>query len=72
MSLQHEIRNRHGVTETISLTPIRAIRHMCLECLSFSPKEVKCCTNVLCPLFPYRIVKNPERTGVGGRIKKNP
>lgn len=31
-----------------------AIRLMCLQCVSWSPAEVKACTVPDCPLFPFR------------------
>ncbi len=52
-----------------TLSPIKAIRKNCLECCNESPKEVKECTLENCPLFRYRLGKNPNRKGIGG--KKN-
>jgi len=68
MALRHRIRNREGGTESVRLTPIKAIRLACLECCGWSPKEVTGCTSPLCPLFPYRAGSNPERAGIGGRL----
>jgi len=44
------------------LTPMRAIRKKCLDCAG-SPSEVKKCEVKACPLFPYRLGKNPNRKG---------
>ena len=47
------------------LTPIKAIRAKCLECSNYQPKEVRECLITDCPLFPYRMGKNPNRVGIG-------
>ncbi len=41
------------------LTPIKAIRANCLECCCGSAYEVKLCPIESCPLYPYRLGKNP-------------
>ena len=41
------------------LTPIKAIRAKCLDCSCESYKEVKECSIPECPLYPYRLGKNP-------------
>ena len=46
-------------------TPIKAIRAKCLECSGFQPKEVRECQIDTCPLFPFRMGKNPNRAGIG-------
>ena len=43
------------------LTPIKAIRRKCLECSSGSYREVRNCIDELCPLWPYRLGKDPAR-----------
>jgi len=43
------------------LTPIKAIRQYCLSCSNGSPKEVRFCVIPECPLYPYRLGKNPNR-----------
>lgn len=47
------------------LTPIKAIRAKCLECSNYQPKEVRECIIPDCPLYPFRMGKNPNRTGIG-------
>lgn len=59
MAIKHEIKTPDGGTETVSLTPIRAIRKHCLECVGWSYETVKACTAPTCPLFPYRLGKRP-------------
>lgn len=42
------------------LTPLKAIRANCLECCcGWSAYEVKLCPIKTCPLYPYRLGKNP-------------
>lgn len=48
------------------LTPVRAIRKKCLEC-SGRPKEIRLCQEQECPLFEFRLGRNPRRAGIGGR-----
>lgn len=43
------------------LTPIKAIRTKCLECSGRSYKEARLCVIPDCPLYPYRMGKNPNR-----------
>lgn len=42
------------------LTPIKAIRAKCLDCCCNHPSEVRICTAVKCPLYPYRMGKRPK------------
>lgn len=46
-------------------TPIKSIRAYCLECSNQQPSEVKNCHLTDCPLWPYRMGKNPARAGIG-------
>ena len=41
--------------------PVKAIREKCLECSNGQPSEVKCCPVEKCPLYPFRLGKNPFR-----------
>lgn len=50
--------------ETNRLTPIKAIRAWCLECVCGVASEVKLCPSEDCPLYPYRLGKNPNRSSV--------
>ncbi len=61
------IRSKSGGTKTVSLTPLKAIRYQCLECVCWAPSEVKKCTSRYCPLYLYRFGTNPERKGIGGK-----
>ena len=42
-------------------TPIKAIRAKCLDCCCDQREEVKLCPAKDCPLWPYRMGKNPNR-----------
>lgn len=48
-----------------NLTPIQAIRQNCLECSCGSSYEVNNCIITDCPLYKYRLGKNPNRKGIG-------
>jgi hypothetical protein len=50
-----------------NLSPIKAIRKHCLECSSGSKGEVKNCIITDCPLYPFRLGKNPNRKGIGNK-----
>ena len=41
--------------------PLKAIRQYCLDCSNWSSNEVKLCKIESCPLFPFRLGKNPYR-----------
>lgn len=41
--------------------PVKAIRAFCLECSCGSTAEVKDCRVQRCPLYPFRMGKNPYR-----------
>lgn len=51
------------------LTPLRAIREKCVDCMCGSFYEVKLCPSTDCPLYEFRFGKNPNRAGIGN---KNP
>jgi len=48
------------------LSPLKAIRAKCLDCVGDQPQEVRLCPCTDCPLYPYRMGHNPNRKGVGG------
>lgn len=49
------------------LTPIKAIRKNCLDCSGGSIKDARECVIKDCPLYDYRLGKNPRRRGIGQR-----
>lgn len=42
------------------MTPMKAIRLKCLDCCCGSANEVKLCTCTGCPLYDFRLGKNPN------------
>jgi hypothetical protein len=69
MAIGHEIRDAAKFdgksVRRVSLTPVRAIRYFCVECMGGSFQEVSGCTDLHCALFPYRLGKRPD-AGSGG------
>lgn len=43
------------------VSPLRALRLKCLDCCNDSAQEVRLCTAVDCPCWPFRMGKNPWR-----------
>ncbi len=41
-------------------TPIKSIRKKCLVCSEGQYKQVRYCTILICPLYPYRMGKRPD------------
>lgn len=58
-----------GKNKMRTKTPIKSIREHCIECSSGSKSEVFKCSLVDCPLYPYRLGKNPNRKGIGGKFQ---
>ena len=42
--------------------PVKAIREKCIECMGGQTYEVAKCTCERCPIYPFRLGKNPFRT----------
>ena len=55
MAIKHTIRNERGKHIEVTLTPIKAIRTFCMECMGYQQAEIPRCTAPLCPLFPFRM-----------------
>ena len=51
------------------LTLLRAVRKYCLTRCEDGPKAVRECADVECPIFQYRMMKQPSRTGIGVGIR---
>lgn len=51
------------------MSVLRAIRKKCLDCCCGQAVEVQRCHIEYCPLWPYRMGKNPNRAGKGGAGK---
>ena len=43
------------------VSPLRALRMKCLDCCNDSAQEVRLCTAVDCPSWPFRMGRNPWR-----------
>ena len=48
------------------LTPLKAIREKCKNCMCDNVKEIRECPITDCSLYQYRFGKNPNRKGIGG------
>ena len=48
--------------ENNMMTPMKAIKAKCLDCCCGDRSEVKDCTAKDCPLWAYRLGKNPNKT----------
>ena len=51
------------------LSPVKAIRAHCLDCMCGQATEVRLCPMTDCPLYPYRMGHNPSRKGKGGNVE---
>lgn len=60
-------------------SPIKAIKEFCLQCCGYQSNEVKNCTAPNCPLYDFRLGKNPyakrnyspeQRAAMSERMKK--
>jgi len=68
MAIKQKIRvDRKGKTKEVSLTPIKAIRFFCVECMGYQVLEISKCTAPLCPLFSFRM--GDAHTGRKGTSK---
>lgn len=44
-----------------STSPLDAIKDFCMECCGYQRDEVKTCSAPMCPLYDFRLGKNPYR-----------
>lgn len=67
MAIKHIVRSSKadGSSREVTLTPLRAIRLRCLDCVCYSANEVKLCVDKHCSLYPYRLGHDPVREGLG-------
>jgi hypothetical protein len=47
---------------TVITSPIKAIKAKCLDCCCGQREEVKLCPVTTCPLWQFRLGKNPNRS----------
>lgn len=45
----------------VRMTPLQAVRARCRDCCAGSAHEVRLCTAAACPLWPFRMGRNPWR-----------
>jgi hypothetical protein len=58
MAIKHEIRKGGNLkTKVVQLTPLKAIRLNCIECMGHQKSLISDCTDGLCPLYPFRMGK---------------
>lgn len=62
MAVRHTIRKPGGGIQVVTLTARRAIISMCRECMGHVATEVRGCTDIHCPLFPFRTHDTPRGT----------
>jgi hypothetical protein len=51
------------------MSPLKALRARCIDCCADQPSEVRLCTAVTCPSWPFRMGANPWREISEGRRK---
>lgn len=42
-------------------SPLKAIRAFCIDCMGGAVRDVKNCPSKICPLYAFRMGKNPYR-----------
>ena len=47
-----------------AMSPLKALRLRCIDCCAGSSLEVRLCTAVSCPSWPFRMGRNPWRAPV--------
>jgi len=50
---------------------VKLIRRFCLECMGGSQLLVRNCSTGECPVWPFRMGKNPNRAGIGDATRLN-
>ncbi|RJQ26664.1 MAG: hypothetical protein C4589_09485 [Peptococcaceae bacterium] len=60
------------VEQPAHITPIKAIRKKCLDCSCGQAAQVRGCQVKDCPLFAFRLGRNPNRRGIGNRAASAP
>jgi hypothetical protein len=53
------------------VSPLRALRMKCLDCCNGSAQEVRLCTAVDCPSWPFRMAKNPWSSPVSAARREH-
>jgi hypothetical protein len=53
----------------VPMSPLAAIRAHCLDCCGNQRSEVRRCTAIKCPSWPYRMGSNPYRAPLTAEVK---
>jgi len=67
LAIDHKIATKEGSYEWVELTPMKAIRAFCKQCMAWQTQLIEGCTAKHCPLFPYRRGKNKSIKRPGNR-----
>ena len=59
MAVFHRYRIKDGYDEKV-ISPMRAIRLKCMDCSGWQQKEVEKCAAKECPIWCFRMGKNPK------------
>ena len=51
------------------VSPLRALSIKCLDCCNGSAREVRLCTAVDCPSWPFRMGRNPWRPPMSAEVR---
>ncbi len=62
MAITQKIRTKTGF-ETVTMTPMKAIRRNCHECCGYNYAEVAKCEIELCCFYQYRLGFKPDQVG---------
>lgn|GEM_PF-5756503 len=74
--MKHQIKRWNKATKTkeiveVDITALKSIHLFCVhECMDGQSRLVPGCTDPHCPLFPYRLSKNPEIQKDTERVRK--
>ena len=63
-----EHRTGHQPKQRQERTPIKAIRAKCLSCVMTAHEVHTCVSEDTCPLWQYRLGRNPARAGISGEV----
>lgn len=73
-SVPKQDRKERKMEEKIITSPLKIIRAKCLDCSGGAKRDVRECKFPDCPLYPFRMGKNPYRAGLvnsGSFVKKH-
>ena len=48
---------------TTKASLLKTIHQKCMDCSAYQPKEIELCPSDDCPLYPFRMGKDPFKTG---------